>query len=64
MHSTPIPRGRLGAEIAVVLALKVIALSLIWHAFFSQPLDEHLSNEKVGHRLFDSVPHHELRNRP
>ena len=51
-----IRRNRLAREIVVVLTIKVIALSAIWHAFFSSPLDEHLTDAKLGDYLFNPVP--------
>jgi hypothetical protein len=45
-------RHRLAWEITITLVLKLVIIYLIWLAFFSRPLDEHLTAPAVGTALF------------
>ncbi|PWV60122.1 cytochrome oxidase putative small subunit CydP [Plasticicumulans acidivorans] len=61
----PLPRRGLGRELTLMLLLKFAAIGLLWFAFFSQPIDEHLDADAVGAALFERGPqsaastHHE-----
>lgn len=43
---------RLVRELGWVLVIKTIALILIWSAFFSNPIDEHIDAKHVQEALF------------
>jgi len=47
-------RASLAREIAVVLAVKVLALGLIWYAFFSTPTARQLDAGGVAHALLQA----------
>ena len=47
-------RSTLGREIALVLAIKFLALFVIWSAWFSHPESSHLSGEQVGAAIYSS----------
>ncbi len=47
--------GPLAREISLILLIKIVLLYGLWWAFFSQPLDEHLTYEAVGNAWFDNV---------
>lgn len=43
-------------ELAVILVIKLVALYVLWLAFFSQPDEQALSEQQVGQRLLGE-PH-------
>ena len=49
-------RSRLGLEIAVVLAVKFVALALIWLVWFAHPAADRLQPERVGAVVYSSGP--------
>jgi hypothetical protein len=49
-------RSNLGREIALVLAIKFLALFVIWSVWFSHPESSHLSDEQVGAAIYSSPP--------
>ena len=51
MWNQPIVR-----ELALILVIKLIALYVIWLAFFHQPGERELTHHEVGQRLL-GVPH-------
>ncbi len=44
-------RMRLGGEIAALLAIKALALALIWYAFFSPAHQTHVDGAVTGERF-------------
>lgn len=48
-------KHKLGWEITISLVLKLIIIYLLWLAFFSQPLDDHLTGPDVGEALFGAA---------
>ncbi len=54
--SYPVKRGTLRVEIAVALIAKTVLLYAIWAAFFSHPIDKHLTGESVQRALLGSPP--------
>lgn len=48
-------RPNLAKEITLALLLKAVVIYALWSAFFSQPLDDHLSGPAVGKVLFGSA---------
>ncbi len=49
-------RRRLGHEIAILLAAKAVALTLIWYVFFSPDHQTHVDGEVTGERFGLSPP--------
>jgi hypothetical protein len=47
-------RPNLGREIALVLAIKFLALFVIWSVWFSHPETSYLSGEQVGAAIYSS----------
>ncbi len=47
----------LAREVTIVLVVKMIALSLIWLAFFSSPAGRHLDAEGVAQSLLPPPAH-------
>ncbi len=43
---------RLAVDITVTLVIKLILIYVLWYAFFSEPIDEHLTGQTVGDVLF------------
>ena len=44
----------LAIDITIMLVLKLIVIYGLWYAFFSQPLDDHLTSHAVGSAMFGS----------
>jgi len=47
---------RLRRELVIALALKFAAIFVLWWLFFSNPVDEHLTEAQVGATVFDAAP--------
>lgn len=47
----------LAFHIAIVLIIKLTFIWGLWYAFFSQPLDDHLTDHAVSSVLLET-PHH------
>jgi len=47
-------RSKLGREIALVLAIKFLALFVIWSVWFAHPEASHLSGAQVGAAIYSS----------
>ena len=47
-------RSNLGREIALVLAIKSLALFVIWSVWFSHPEASRLSGQEVGAAIYSS----------
>ena len=47
-------RSNLAREIAVVLAIKFLALFVIWSVWFSHPESEHLNSERIRSTVYSS----------
>ena len=56
MPSSPKQRPRLAFEIALVLIAKMIALTLIWQAWFHDPETRRLDGERVGAAVYSLPP--------
>jgi hypothetical protein len=56
MNSQSFRRTRLALEITVVLMIKLAALAVIWHVWFSDPEDRRIDAERVGARMYSSSP--------
>jgi hypothetical protein len=50
------PGNRYASEIAVVLAVKFIALFVIWSIWFSGPARKDVDAERVAERVYSSQP--------
>ena len=47
-------RPHLAREIAVVLAVKFLALSIIWNVWFAEPEARRLDGERIGAAIYSS----------
>jgi hypothetical protein len=54
MNSESPPNRRLALEITVVLTIKLAALAMIWHVWFSNPEERRIDAERVGARMYSS----------
>ena len=43
-------------EITLVLMIKLAALAMIWHVWFSDPEDRRIDAERVGTRVYSTSP--------
>lgn len=50
------PRRRdvLRREIILALVVKILLITALWYAFFSEPVDDNLTGAQVGDVLFNS----------
>jgi|GEM_PF-4388442 len=48
-------RDRLGREITLTLLLKIVAIAAIWYLFFSEPVDDGLSDHAVAGALLGAA---------
>ena len=58
-HRAPLrPESRrrmtLALEITLVLMIKLAALAMIWHVWFSDPEERRIDAERVGARMYSS----------
>jgi len=44
-------KGKLWKEITLVITIKLIAITLIWYCFFSDPVEKHLTQKKFADHL-------------
>lgn len=44
-------------EISLVLIFKVLFLTLLWYAFFSDPIGDHLNDQKMGKHFISAGSH-------
>lgn len=44
-------------EIALVILVKVLALTAIWYFFFKNPLQDHLNDQVMGSHFVSSPAH-------
>ena len=56
MPSSPKQRPRLALEIALVLIAKIIALTLIWQAWFHDPETRRVDGERIGAAVYSFPP--------
>ena len=54
MNSESLRRRRLAREITVVLMIKLAAMAMIWHVWFSDPEERRIDAERVGARMYSS----------
>ena len=54
MNSESLRRRRLAREITVALMIKLAAMAMIWHVWFSDPEDRRIDAERVGARMYSS----------
>ena len=54
MNSDSLRRPRLALEITLVLMIKLMALAMIWHVWFSDPEEHRIDAERVGARMYSS----------
>ena len=54
MNLEPLRRRRLAVEITLVLMIKLAALAMIWHVWFSDPEKRRIDAERVGARMYSS----------
>ena len=54
MNSDSLRRPRLALEITLVLMIKLMALAMIWHVWFSNPEERRIDAERVGARMYSS----------
>ena len=54
MNSDSLRPPRLALEITLVLMIKLMALAMIWHVWFSDPEDRRIDAERVGARMYSS----------
>ena len=55
MNSESLRRRPLPLEITLVLMIKLAALAMIWHVWFSDPEDRRIDAERVGARMYSSI---------
>jgi|GEM_PF-3569394 len=48
-----IEKQRLRYEIAGSIAIKLLIITIIWHLFFSHPIEESLSNKQYQQHFFN-----------
>ena len=56
MNSQSLRRRRLMLEITLVLMIKLAALAMIWHVWFSDPEERRIDAERVAARMYSSSP--------
>ena len=56
MNSESLRRRPLALEITLVLLIKLAALAIIWHVWFSDPEERQIDAERVGARMYSSSP--------
>ena len=56
MPSSHKQRPRLALEIALVLIAKIVALTLIWQAWFHDPETRRVDSERVGAAVYSLPP--------
>ena len=54
MNLESLRRRRLALEITLVLMIKLMALAMIWHVWFSDPEERRIDAERVGARMYSS----------
>jgi hypothetical protein len=47
-------RDALSREIILALLVKILLITALWYAFFSEPVDDNLTGSQVGNVLFDA----------
>jgi hypothetical protein len=55
MNSESLRNRRLVLEITLVLIVKLAALAMIWHVWFSDPDARRIDAERVGARMYSSI---------
>lgn len=54
MQST-LTKPKLWKEITLVVTLKIIVIMAIWYFWFSDPVEKHLTTEKVAQQMVGAV---------